>query len=79
MVATATTRTALRHMSLAAAIAYVIVTVLTLLMRAVTWAFALIAEVSERIADAGEHARAAARGEQPGVRVWMSTTEGGQR
>jgi hypothetical protein len=74
-----TTRTALRRMSVAAAIAYVVVTVLTLLMRAVTWGFALVADVSERIADAGENARAAARGEQPRVRVWMSTTEGGQR
>jgi hypothetical protein len=74
-----TTRNALRRMTVAAAVAYVIVTVLTLLMRATTWAFALIAEVSERIADAGENARAAARGEQPRVRVWMSTTEGGQR
>jgi hypothetical protein len=79
MVATTTTRTALRRMSLAAAIAYVIVTVLTLLMRAVTWAFALVAEVSERIADAGENARATARGERPSTRVWMSATGGDQR
>jgi hypothetical protein len=74
-----TARNTLRRMSVAAAIAYVVVTVLTLLMRAVTWAFALIAEVSERITDAGEHARAAARGETPRVRVWMNATGGDRR
>ncbi len=79
MLATATTRAALRRMTVPAAIAYVIVTVLTLLMRAATWAFALVAEVAERIADAGEHARAAARSEASRPPVWTGATAGGQR
>lgn len=71
-----TSRNALRHLTLPAAIAYVIVTVLTLLARAVTWAFALLAEVAERLADAGDTARTVARGERPVPRVWMGTNEG---
>jgi hypothetical protein len=50
------------HMSVPAAIAYATMTVLTLLFRLVSAVTGLVAEVSERIADAGDSARAAARG-----------------
>jgi hypothetical protein len=56
------TRRTLRQMTVPAAIAYVIVTVLTLLARVITLTFALVAEIAERVADAGDIARAAARG-----------------
>jgi hypothetical protein len=48
-------------MTVPAAIAYVLVTLLTFTLRMVTFAAALIADVAERIADAGDIARAAAR------------------
>jgi hypothetical protein len=50
----------LRAMTVPAAIAYVVITVLTLLAKTVSYAFALVAEVAERLADAGESARDAA-------------------
>jgi hypothetical protein len=53
------------QMTLPALIAFVLVTVLTLAFRVLSAVTGLIAEVSERIADAGDTARAAARG--PGV------------
>lgn len=56
-----TTRTQLRPMSLAAAVAYVIVTVLALLARIVVAVACLVADVAERLADAGDSACAAAR------------------
>lgn len=55
-------RRTLRQMTVPAAIAYVLVTVLTLLARGVVLIAALIADVAERLADAGDIARAAARG-----------------
>ncbi|MCE7009337.1 hypothetical protein LWC34_41965 [Kibdelosporangium philippinense] len=58
-------------MTVPAAIAYVLVTVLTLLARGVVLIAALIADVAERLADAGDTARAVAR--RP---VVMSTTGG---
>ena len=50
----------LREMTAPAAIAYVLITVLTLLARTVAYFFALVAEVAERVAIAGETARDAA-------------------
>ncbi len=59
----------LRDMTAPAAVAYVLITVLTLLAKTVAYAFALVAEVAERVADAGETARDAAhhadRGDLP--------------
>lgn len=57
-----TTRNALRRLTLPAAVAYVLVTVLTLLARAVVFAAALVADVAERLADAGDCARSAVHG-----------------
>lgn len=53
------TRTHLRQLTLPAAVAYVLVTVLTLLARIVVFAAALVADVAERLADAGDTARLA--------------------
>lgn len=53
------TRNALRRLTLPAAVAYVLVTVLTLLARIVVFAAALVADVAERLADAGDTARLA--------------------
>jgi hypothetical protein len=47
----------LRDMTVPAAIAYVLITVLTLLAKTVSYLFALLAEVAERVAVAGESAR----------------------
>lgn len=55
-------RRTLSDLSMPALIAFVIVTVLTLTFRLLSAVTGLIAEVSERIADAGDTARAAARG-----------------
>lgn len=55
-------RGTLRRMPVPAAVAYVLVTVLTLLAQGATWMFALLAEISDRLADAGESARLTARG-----------------
>lgn len=54
-----TTRNALRRLTLPAAVAYVLVTVLTLTARVVVFAAALVADVAERVADAGDCARLA--------------------
>jgi divalent metal cation (Fe/Co/Zn/Cd) transporter len=54
-----TTRNVLRRLTLPAAVAYVLVTVLTLLARIVVFAAALVADVAERLADAGDCARLA--------------------
>ena len=54
-----TTRNVLRRLTLPAAVAYVLVTVLTLLARIVVFAAALVADVAERLADAGDTARLA--------------------
>jgi hypothetical protein len=64
-------RRTLRQMTVPAAIAYVIMTVLTFVARAVVLVAALIADIAERLADAGDTARAAARGP-----VVVSTTGG---
>ncbi|PRY36273.1 hypothetical protein [Umezawaea tangerina] len=53
-------RAVLRPLSVPAAIAYVLITTLTLLARVTAYAFALVAEVADRIADAGQAAREAA-------------------
>lgn len=50
----------LRDMTVPAAVAYVLITVLTLLARTIAYAFALVAEVAERVADAGQAARVVA-------------------
>jgi hypothetical protein len=55
-------RRVLSQMSVPAAIAFVVVTVLTLVFRMLAAVTGLVAEVSERIAEAGDTARAAARG-----------------
>jgi hypothetical protein len=55
-------RRALSQMSVPAAIAFVVVTLLTLAFRVLATVTGLVAEISERIADAGDTARAAARG-----------------
>lgn len=55
-------RRTLRQMTVPAAIAYVILTVLTLLARVVVLVAALVADVAERLADAGSTACAVARG-----------------
>ena len=55
-------RRTLRQMTVPAAIAYVLLTVLTLLARVVCLVAALVAEVAERLADAGSTACAVARG-----------------
>jgi len=55
-------RRSLRQMTVPAAIAYVILTVLTLLARVVMFVAALVADVAERLADAGSTACAVARG-----------------
>lgn len=55
-------RRAFSQMTMPALIAFVLVTVLTLAFRLVAAVTGLIAEVSERLADAGDTARAAARG-----------------
>jgi hypothetical protein len=55
-------RRTLSQMSVPVLIAFVIVTVLTLTFRLLSALTGLIAEVSERVADAGDTARAAARG-----------------
>jgi hypothetical protein len=57
-----TGRRAFSQMSIPALIAFVLVTVLTLTFRLVAAVTGLIAEISERLADAGDTARAAARG-----------------
>ncbi|HEX7662433.1 MAG TPA: hypothetical protein VF444_23460 [Pseudonocardiaceae bacterium] len=49
-------------MSLPAAVAFVVISVLTLVFRLVSAVTGLVAEISERIADAGDTARATARG-----------------
>ncbi|MFC3892105.1 hypothetical protein ACFOWZ_11520 [Lentzea rhizosphaerae] len=56
------TRRTLRQMTVPAAIAYVVITVLTLLARVIGLVAALIADVTERLADAGDTACAVARG-----------------
>lgn len=53
------TRNALRRLTLPAAVAYVLVTVLTLLARVVLFGAALVADVAERVAEAGDCARLA--------------------
>ena len=52
-----TTRNALRRLTLPVAVAYVLVTLLALLARIVVFAAALVADVAERLADAGDTAR----------------------
>lgn len=59
-----TTRNALRRLTFPAAVAYVLVTVLTLLARIVVFAAALVADVAERLADAGDTARLAVHTDQ---------------
>lgn len=58
----ATGRRSLREMTVPAATAYVLLTVLTLALRSVSVVVGLVADVTERIADAGDTARAVARG-----------------
>jgi hypothetical protein len=67
-------RRSLRQMTVPVAIAYVIVTLLTFALRIVTFASALVADVAERMADAGDIARAAARGP---VLITTARTAGG--
>lgn len=55
-------RRALSQMTVPVAIAFVVVTLLTLTFRMLSAVTGLVAEISERIADAGDTARAAARG-----------------
>lgn len=55
-------RRELREMSIPAAIAYVLFRVLSLVFRIVAVLGGLVAEISERVADAGDVACAAARG-----------------
>jgi hypothetical protein len=55
-------RRAFAQMSIPALIAFVIVTALTLTFRLLSAVTGLIAEVSERIADAGDTARTVVRG-----------------
>lgn len=52
-----TTLRHLRRLTVPAAIALVLVTVLALLARVVALVAALVADVAERLADAGDHAR----------------------
>jgi hypothetical protein len=65
-------RRALSQMSVPVAIAFVLVTVLTLVFRVVAAVTGLVAEISERLADAGDTARAVARGP-----VLVTTARGG--
>lgn len=65
-------RRALSQMTVPVAIAFVLVTVLTLALRLLSAVTGLVAEISERLADAGDTARAAARGP-----VLITTARGG--
>jgi hypothetical protein len=55
-----TTIRSLRRLTVPAAVALVLVTVLALLARVVALVAALVADVAERLADAGDNARRAA-------------------
>lgn len=59
----------LRRLTVAAAVALVLVTVLALLARMVAVVAALVADIAERLADAGDNARLAVTAPMPAKRV----------
>lgn len=65
-----TTIHALKRLTVSAAVALVLVTVLALLARVVALVAALVADVAERLADAGDNARRAAAAPVPTGGVW---------
>lgn len=65
-----TTIRSLRRLTVPAAIALVLVTVLALLARVVAHVAALVADVAERLADAGDNARRAATAPVPAGGGW---------
>lgn len=65
-----TTIRSLRRLTVPAAVALVLVTVLALLARVVALVAALVADVAERLADAGDNARRAATAPVPTGGIW---------